>query len=291
MSNTSIIIIGIVAYLILAPLLGGLLAGIDRKITAKMQGRKGPSILQPFYDVGKLLSKQTSAVNNVQLLFALSFLIFIVFTGALFFGGFDLLLVFFVLTTACMFLVLAATSASSPYSNMGAQRELVQMLAYEPMVLLTAVGFYVATGSFKVNEIVTAGEPAVILLPGVFLGFLYILTIKLRKSPFDISTSHHAHQEMVKGITTELSGKILALIEIAHWYENIFLMGIIALFFVFGAWWSILLAIGVCIVAYFIEILIDNTNARVKWDKMFKITWLVTLVTGVLNILVLQYFL
>lgn len=291
MSDTLMIIIGIAAYLILAPFLGGLLAGVDRKITAKMQGRKGPSILQPFYDVGKLLSKQTSAVNNVQLLFALSFLIFIAFTGALFFGGFDLLLVFFALTTASMFLVLAATSASSPYSNMGAQRELVQMLAYEPMVLLTAVGFYVATGSFKVNEIIAAGSPAIIFLPGVFLGFLYILTIKLRKSPFDISTSHHAHQEMVKGITTELSGKILAVIEIAHWYENIFLIGIIALFFVFGAWWSILLAIGVCILAYFIEILIDNTNARVKWDKMFKTTWLVTLATGALNILVIQYFL
>lgn len=291
MSDTLMIIIGIAAYLILAPFLGGLLAGVDRKITAKMQGRKGPSILQPFYDVGKLLSKQTSAVNNVQLLFALSFLIFIAFTGALFFGGFDLLLVFFALTTASMFLVLAATSASSPYSNMGAQRELVQMLAYEPMVLLTAVGFYVATGSFKVNEIIAADSPAIIFLPGVFLGFLYILTIKLRKSPFDISTSHHAHQEMVKGITTELSGKILAVIEIAHWYENIFLIGIIALFFVFGAWWSILLAIGVCILAYFIEILIDNTNARVKWDKMFKTTWLVTLATGALNILVIQYFL
>ncbi len=283
------IFVCIAAYVILAPFLGGLLAGIDRKITARMQGRQGPPVLQPFYDVGKLLKKQTSATNNVQMLFALSFLIFIIFTGALFFGGFDLLLIFFVLTTACMFLVLAATSASSPYSNMGAQRELVQMLAYEPMVLITAVGFYIATGSFKVSDIVCAEIPAIIILPGVFIGFCYILTIKLRKSPFDISTSHHAHQEVVKGITTELSGKILACIEIAHWYENIFLIGIVGLFFVFAEWWGILLAIAAIAITYFIEILIDNTNARVKWDKMFKLTWLVTMIAGALNILIIQY--
>ena len=42
-------------YVLLAPLFGGLIAGIDRKITARMQGRKGPPVLQPFYDVFKLL--------------------------------------------------------------------------------------------------------------------------------------------------------------------------------------------------------------------------------------------
>ncbi|MGZ3635594.1 MAG: NADH-quinone oxidoreductase subunit H, partial [Syntrophales bacterium] len=38
-----------------APIVGGLLFGIDRKITARMQGRYGPPIIQPFYDFIKLL--------------------------------------------------------------------------------------------------------------------------------------------------------------------------------------------------------------------------------------------
>jgi hypothetical protein len=42
----------------------------------------------------------------------------------------------------------------------------------------------------------------VLIIPGIFLGFVYILTIKLRKSPFDITTTHHAHQVIVKGVTT-----------------------------------------------------------------------------------------
>ena len=53
-------IIKAVLYLVLAPLLGGLLSGTDRLIAARMQGRQGPPIIQPFYDVNKLLHKQTT---------------------------------------------------------------------------------------------------------------------------------------------------------------------------------------------------------------------------------------
>ena len=57
MSSTLKIVICIAAYIIFAPILGGLTSGIDRKITARMQGRQGPPVLQPFYDVIKLLKK------------------------------------------------------------------------------------------------------------------------------------------------------------------------------------------------------------------------------------------
>jgi ech hydrogenase subunit B len=274
-------------YLILAPIIGGLLAGFDRKITARMQGRQGPPILQPFYDLFKLLSKQSVVVNHVQNFLVCGFLVFIVFTGGLFFFGGDLLLVFFALTLAGIFLILSASSANSPYSAMGAQRELVQMMAYEPMVLLTAIGFYVSTDSFTVSDIVQSTMPNIFHQPGIFLGFIYILTIKLRKSPFDLSTSHHAHQEMVKGLTTELSGNVLALVEIAHWYENVFLLGVVSLFFISSNIWSYLLAFIACIIVYVIEILIDNTFPRVKWESMIMSAWLVTLVAGVINIMIL----
>ena len=281
-------IIGIVAYIILAPLIGGLLAGIDRKITARMQGRKGPSILQGFYDVGKLFSKETFTLNRAQYVYMWCFLLFAIFTGACFFGGFDLMLVFFALTTAAMFFVIAASVANSPFSRMGATRELLQMLSYEPMIILVAVGFYKATGTFVVSEIAAKDVSAIAYLPGVFAGLLYILTIKLRKSPFDLSTSHHAHQEMVKGVTTELSGKMFALLEITHWYENVLLLGVIALFIINSTWWSVIIAIIVCFLAYFFEILIDNTCARVKWDFMLKSAWIVTFILGTINIVVLQ---
>lgn len=289
MSGTVQIIISIAAYIILAPILGGLTSGIDRKITARMQGRQGPPILQPFYDVIKLLKKETVLINHVQIFYLLTFLIFIIFTGCLFFGGFDLLMVFFALTTANLFLILAATSSHSPYASMGASREMMQMLAYEPMVLLTAVGFYLATGTFKVREIVTSDSTLpIVMLPGVFIGFVYILTIKLRKHPFDLATSHHAHQEMVKGITTEFSGEMFAIVEIAHWYENVFLMGVIALFFLNANWWTIIIALAAISITYSVLILVDNTTARMKWKNMFKNSWITTIIIGALNVFILE---
>ena len=248
MKNIVLPIISAVLYLILAPFLGALLAGIDRKITARMQGRQGPPVLQPLYDVVKLMKKQTKVINRVQMLYLLSFLFFIIVTGLLFFAGYDIMLVLFTLTTANIFLVIAASSGHSPYAFMGASRELVQMLAYEPMVLIAAIGFYIVSGSFRVSEIATHDSlPAIVLLPGIFLGFVFILTIKLRKHPFDLSTSHHAHQEMVKGITTEFNGQMFAIVEVSHWYENIFLLGLLSLFFLNSKPWSVLLAI-VCMV-------------------------------------------
>lgn len=291
MSDTLKIVISIVAYIVLAPVAGCLMSGVDRKITARMQGRQGPPILQPFYDVVKLLKKETVVVNHVQIFYLITFLVFVIFTGCLFFGGFDLLMVFFALTTANLFLILAATSSHSPYANMGANREMMQMLAYEPMVLLTAVGFYLATGTFKVKDIVLSDAlPPIVALPGVFVGFVFILTIKLRKHPFDLATSHHAHQEMVKGITTEFSGEMFAIVEISHWYENVFLMGVIALFFLNANWWTILIALAAISITYFVLILVDNTNARMKWKHMFRNSWFATIVIGALNVFILEIF-
>ena len=291
--NPSILyaVIGVVAYIILAPFVGGLLAGFDRKFTAFMQGRKGPPILQPFYDVGKLMKKETTVVNKGQRFLVVCFLIFIVITGILFFAGLDLLMCFFALTTDAIFLVLAACSAHSTYSHLGGQRELFQMLCYEPVILLIAIGFYVATGYFDVTHILAGSVSPIVWLPLLFIAFVLVLPAKLGKSPFDISSSHHAHQEVVKGLTTELSGGNLAMVEIAHWYEDVFLLGVIFLFIAnINQWWTIIVGIIACIVVYFIQTLIDNTCARVKWNEMLRFTWLVALALGVTNIILVYYF-
>ena len=191
----------VLLYIVCAPFIGGFLDGVDRKVSARMQGRKGPSVFQPFYDVIKLFQKEPLVVKRSQTFLVMTYLLFMVITGGLFFAGMDLLLCFFSLTTCAMFLVLAASFTHSPYASVGCQRELVQMMAYEPMVLLTAVGFYVATGTFYVKDIIGMDMSAIVYLPGVFIGFLFILTIKMRKSPFDLSTAHHAHQEIVRGVT------------------------------------------------------------------------------------------
>lgn len=281
MSMSTWIAVGL--YIILAPIIGGLISGIDRIISARMQGRVGPPLLQPFYDVMKLFSKQNIVVNKHQKFYVLCFLIFVIITGCIFFAGGDLLLAIFALTLASVFLIIAAYSTFSPYAFLGAEREMIQMMAYEPMVILTIVGMYMVTHSFNVLDIASYGQPLILSLPGIFLGFLFILTIKFRKSPFDISASHHAHQEIVRGILTEFSGKELAYVEIAHWYENVFLLGIVCLFFATNP----IVAIVLAALTYFLEIFIDNNNSRLKWQSTLGSAWIVALILGVGNIAVL----
>lgn len=281
-------IIKAIAYVLLAPIIGGTLSGIDRVFSARMQGRQGPPVFQPFFDVNKLLNKQTTVVNGIQVLFVTAYLIFTVFTGALFFAGGDMLLVFFALSMSEVMMVLAAFSTNGPYSIMGAQRELLQMMCYEPMTLLVAIGFYYANGSFMVNDLIHAQLPAIAQIPGFFIGFVFILIIKLRKSPFDLSTSHHMHQEMVKGLTTDLSGGNLALVEIAEWYDVVLMMGIVGMFFITNNPISIVWAIIACSIVFFLETLIDNLFPRVKYITMLKVTWAVILVFAGTNLLILN---
>ena len=80
----------------------------------------------------------------------------------------------------------------------------------------------------------------------------------------------------------------MAIMNIAEYYEIVLMLGIVALFFVNENWWSWPLAIAVCLVLYFLEILWDNVSARVKWKTLLSSCWIVTLLAGGLNILILM---
>ncbi len=284
------LILKIILIIILAPLAGGLITGIDRIISARLQGRKGPSVLQPFYDVLKLFQKESIQVNNMHRFYVYIALIFVIFTTVIMLAGGDILLALFVLTLGSIFFVLGGYASNSPYSVIGSERELLQMMAYEPMVLLTGIGLYYADNSFFIKDIVSSDTPAIFLLPGVFLGLVFILIFKLRKSPFDLSMSHHGHQEIVQGIKTEYSGKDLAIIEITEWYEVIIVLTLVYIFFATKSPISHVYAIAACILVYLFEILVDNGFARVKWELALKSAWIVTGVAGTLNLIILSFF-
>ncbi len=271
----------ILVALVAAPIAGGLIAGVDRRITARLQSRFGPPILQPFYDVFKLFGKGRMIVNSWQVFCTYAYLVGAVVSVILFFQGSDLLLIFFVQAVGAVFLVMGALSAPSPYSQVGAHRELIQMLTYEPLLILVFIGIFLVTGSFKVSSVFDLQQPMLLQLPLVYIVLSYALTIKLRKSPFDFSTSHHGHQELVKGMLTEFSGPHLAIIEIAHWYETVLILGICALF------WStnVIGMVTLLAVTYFAEILIDNVTPRMTWRWMLGYVWGIGLTMSVVNLI------
>ena len=278
------ILLGIAAFSVLAPVAGCLLDGLDRKVSARMQGRVGPRLLQPYYDVRKLLMKEQASVNAVDEAYVTCALVFCAIAGGMFVSGSNLLMCVFLVTLATLFVIIAGYSARSPYADTGADRECLQVMSYEPMLLIMTVGFFTATQSFDVAQLSHLDAPIIVSLVPIFLGLLFILTIKLRKSPFDLSYSHHAHQELVKGITTEMSGRTLAKIEVLHWCESALFLMWVGMFFVWDAPLSGLLALAMVALTWFFEVWIDNNFARVKWQACLKSAWLVALVMGVVNL-------
>lgn len=274
------------AAVFVLPVAGALVMGLDRIITARLQGRVGPPLLQPIYDILKLLRKEPVILNRIQVLYVILHLAFMILATILLVTGQDGLMLLFVLAFSTLWLVLGGMSVRSPYSRIGSQREIMMMVAYEPILILMIVGFYMANQSFQLQKVFEQGQyPLICDLPLVFLAYLMVVAVKLQKSPFDLATSHHAHQEIVKGLTIEYSGPYLGLIEIGHCYETALFLGWIVFFFASNLW----IAGGVIAIVFLLTIIVDNVFARLTTLWMFRFMWTVGLVLALTNILWLYW--
>jgi len=250
-----------------APFAVGFLMGVDRKLTARMQNRVGPPLVQPFYDLFKLLGKERRLINPSQAYFALGYLLLEGTSLIVLAAQGDLLVVFFLSGAGSLFLVLGAFSARSPFSQMGAQRELLQILAYEPVFFLIIVSIGIQEHSFISRDM---SQNLIVTLPLSLIALVAVLVIKLQKSPYDIA---HAHTELVSGPLVEYSGPYLATVELARWVEIAVVFGILTLF------WSdpepvvaILGKMALVFAALFTTLVIDNVTARLTRRRMVTFT-------------------
>ena len=216
--------------LILAPVLGGIIMGLDRKITARIQGRMGPPLMQPFYDIFKLMGKEPFVLHRPQILYTMLHLVFMMITVVMLVTGQDLLMVLLIHAFSSISLVLGGMSVRSPYSWIGSQRKIMQILAYEPILILLILGIRLKEGSFLGSAVLANSEPLIYSMPLLFLAFVCVLAIEFGKSPFDVSSSHHAHQEIVRGVYQEYAGPFYCLTEIAHFYELAIGFGLVMAF-------------------------------------------------------------
>ncbi len=270
------------AIIVLAPFVVGVLFGIDRKLTARMQNRVGPPIAQPLYDLRKLIAKQPRLMNGGQVGFALAYLVLQVTALAILVTGGDLLVVFFVSGAGSLCLVIGAFSARSPFSHMGAQRELLQVLAYEPVLFLVIISIGYQERSFLASDIVS---PLLVALPLSLAALFVVLIVKLQKSPYDISS---AHTEIISGPHIEYSGPFLAVVEFAHWAEVAVIFGIFTLFvYDTNPWLSVVAKAMIVLVALFVAVLVDNAAARLTPARMVRFVWFAGVLLVAINLIAL----
>jgi ech hydrogenase subunit B len=247
-----------------APLVIGLLLGADRVLTARLQGRKGPGLTQPLRDLAKLLGKGSRQVNASQVVFAYLTLALQATAALLLVTGGDVLVAFLVSGAGSFVMVLGALSVRSPYSHLGAQRELVQIMSTEPVLLLVVLTLGYASGSFLGSEI---GDLMVATLPLATVALLPTFLIRLEKSPFDIAV---AHSEVVSGPYVEYSGRTLGITKLAHWFELAVMFGILLLFFNYpNPLIDVALKAAAVLLVVLIAALIDNSTARsTRWSML-----------------------
>jgi NADH-quinone oxidoreductase subunit H len=270
--------------LLFAAVTGAFLSWFDRKITARVQFRKGPPILQPFYDFFKLLLVKETILpkQGSPLIFLLS-PIFAVF-GATMAGVFimlplfnittgfkgDLLVIFYLLTIPSFSYILGAIASGNPLAAVGGSREMKLILSYELTFLLVIAGIIMKSGQqidlYSIIHIQQTATPFIGSVSGVLLFIVAIFCIqaKLALVPFDMP---EAEAEITEGIFIEYSGAAYSLIKLAKYIMLFILPAFIVALLMNGfklEGISILWALLKVLAVVLIITLIRNTNPRIK---------------------------
>jgi NADH-quinone oxidoreductase subunit H len=199
---------------------------LDRKVTARMQNRVGPPLVQPFADVIKLLGKQVIDVDGIDRqvfdaapVVALAavmtaFLYVPVFWLSPFGFQGDLVLVLYLLTIPTVILFILGWLSRNIFSSIGGVRVMTQMFIYEVPFFLALLTPALMAGTWSISEIVLWQQKNLwfmFLQPIGFIVALIGLQAKLERPPFDIP---EADTEIVAGPWTELTGRRLALMQL-----------------------------------------------------------------------------
>lgn len=282
--------------------IGLLLAGIDRKILARMQKRVGPPLIQPFYDFFKLMGKETiipHAANKAAYLAApvigfvslVVMMLFIpVFGFSAFSGKADLIVILYLLTIPAVSLIIGGSASGSPYAGIGISREMVTMMAYElPLVIvLLSVAKKVGGDSlcFSLQEIVAwqSANGLIIskwaLIPAA-LAMLLVIPAEVGTQPFDVA---EAETEICEGPLVEYSGAPLAVFKLNTAIKMFIMTALFTSLFLGGISTGIIaldavIFVAICAVLTIICMtLVHAITARLKIEHLFKFYW--TIVAG-----------
>jgi len=203
------------------------LAYLDRKIAARMQQRVGPPIYQPLADLIKMLGKEVINPNGVDwrvfdaipliaLAAVMTAFLYVPVLGysPLAFQG-DLVVVLYLMALPTIALFVLGWLSRNIFSAIGGIRAVTQLFIYEVPFFLALLTPALMAGSWSISEIVVWQQHNLWIIffqPIGFIVALIGLQAKLERTPFDIP---EAETEIVAGPWTELTGRRLALMDLA----------------------------------------------------------------------------
>jgi len=261
--------------------------GIVRKITARIQSRKGPPLRQPYYDLLKLLGKEDieagesprmqrmAAYLSLGATLTLAALVPMGGTAPLD-GWADAILLVYLLTLCGVSTLLAGLAAGSPYSLIGASRSMMTMLTLEPILAVAVIIGAIEARSLRLDAILGASLFSGLGWPLAGLVMLGVMLLALQafveRVPFDVG---EAETEIMEGALVEYSGPKLALFKYARMVRLfVYCALVVTLFSPLGRGWAFPLALlaflAQTLVLVLLVTLIGATHARYRIDQAIR---------------------
>jgi NADH-quinone oxidoreductase subunit H len=199
---------------------------VVRKVSALVQWRVGPPLLQPAYDVMKLMGKEILVPQDAQRtvflaapltglvgILLLSVMLWRITLGHAAFMG-DIIVAIYLMVLPSLALILGSSASASPHAAVGTGREMKLVMAYElPLVLafivvIIKIAPLVGPGR-QLSLAAIAGQTPALSISGMlaFVTALLCIQAKLGFVPFDIA---EAETELGSGVLMEYSGALLA---------------------------------------------------------------------------------
>ncbi len=264
----------------LALLLSPLLEGIMRKLRARIHSRIGPPVVQPYYDLLKLLGKEDLKAGDPAMAIAPIFALASTLAASLLIplGGEpplawagDLVVFLYFVGLSAVAVVFMGMISWGPYSFLGSAREMMIYLVVEPVLFISLITAAVHARSLRIYDLVLwnhAMGPRISMVIAAIAYFL-VLQAQLGRLPFDIA---EAETEIMGGPSMEIGGPTLALFK---WTVHAKLLIFAALFSeVFLPWpkaFQFLPDLGVTLAKVLLIVLvvatIDAVNPRLRIDQ------------------------
>lgn len=251
------------------------LVGVVRKMKSRLNRRRGPSVLQPYRDIRRLLHKEAVLADNASWLFrAVPYLVFgaiwvaaaLVPTYAadlIFSRAADIIVIVALLGTARFFQALAALDAGTSFGGIGASREMMISALAEPAMLMLVFTLALIAGTTSLSAIaehvLTHDVGLRVSLGLALVGLVIVAIAENGRIPVDNPATHLELTMVHEAMVLEYSGRHLAMIELASAMKLLLYVSLLATLFVP---WGIALpgsgpqAIGLGIVTWVAKLLV-----------------------------------
>jgi NADH-quinone oxidoreductase subunit H len=279
---------------------------LERKVSARMQRRYGPTevgpfgLLQTLADMLKLIGKELITPDHVHrplyliapvLVFAplLALLSLVPINEGWVFHDFDIALVLLLAFSGLNVIGIFAAGwgSNNKYALLGAVRAVAQNISYEIPLLLAVIPIVLMTRSLSLHEIASAQSyPFILVQPLAFIIYFISATAETNRAPFDIP---EAESELIAGFHTEYSGMRFGAFFLAE-FTNMVIVCAVATILFLGGWkgpllpgwlWFFLKVYGLILVM----MVFRWTFPRLRFDQLMTFAWAILVPLALVNLL------